>query len=99
MTGEQWQAIDIPKQAMFWSKDNSLSVLSAVCGFYRYVLVELMQSSEVTINRMLISRIEFGNVLMPSVYDEFREQLEAESKFGVDFSFLGINKKTSALTP
>lgn len=93
MSGEHWQALGIPKQAMFWSKDNSLSALLAVNKFYRYILVDLMQAKEEKINKALISRVEFGNVLMPGVYDEFREQLEESYKFGVDFSFLNLNKK------
>jgi hypothetical protein len=92
MTGEHWQALGIPKQAMFWSKENSLSSLSAVSSFYRHIVVDLMKANEELISRTFISRVEFGNVLMPGVYDEFREQLAFASKFGLDFSFLGLDK-------
>lgn len=95
MTGEQWKQLGIPKAAMFWSRESSLLVLSAISSFYRYVLIDLIKANAELVNRTLISRIEFGNAHMPGVYDEFREQLAIASEFGVDFSFLGLGKNRS----
>jgi len=92
MIGEQWKQLAIPKVAMFWSRESSLIVLSAISLFYRYVLIDLMRADEELVNRILISRVEFGNVHMPGVYDEFREQLAVAFEFGIDFSFLGLAK-------
>lgn len=95
MTGEQWRQLGIPKVAMFWSKESSLSVLSAISSFYRHVLVDVMKANEELVNGAFISRAEFGGVRMPGVYDEFREQITAATEFGVDFSFLGLAKSTN----
>ncbi len=92
MSGEHWRGLGIPKQAMFWSKKDSFKTLSVISSFYRYVLVGLMQADEEMISKVLISRAELGNVLMPGVYDEFRDLLASASRLGVDFSFLGINR-------
>ncbi|MFB2774310.1 hypothetical protein [Shewanella xiamenensis] len=91
MTGEHWKQLGIPKVAMFWSRVNSLAVLSAICSFYRHVLVDVMRATDELLNRTLISRAEFGGVHMPGVYDEFREQLVSAAELGVDFSFLGFS--------
>ena len=90
MNAELWRGLEIPKPAMFWSKENSLSTLSAICLFFRYVIVDLMNGDEDLINEFFISRVEFGNIQMPGVYDEFRELLQSASKFGLDFTFLNI---------
>lgn len=90
MQGEQWRSLGIPKQAMFWSKDASLSVLRAVCDFFRYLLVEVMKAEEDVLQMMLPSRLEFGNALMPAVFDEFQREINALSKEGIDFSFLKV---------
>lgn len=89
MQGEQWQSLGIPKQAMFWSHESALSALKVVCGFYRYLFVDLMSAKEDQLHRMLPCRLEIGNVLMPAVFDEFKQQLSNAAQHGVDFSFLG----------
>ena len=91
--GEHWRSLGIPKQATFWSKDASLSVLRVVCDFLKYLLVEVMQADDDALNVMLPSRLEFGNVLMPAVFDEFTRETEALVKDGVDFSFLDAKSK------
>lgn len=95
MAGEQWRQLGIPKVAMFWSRESSLSVLSAISSFYRHVLVDVMKANEELVNGALISRAEFGGVHMPGVYDEFREQITAATELGVDFSFLRLAKSTN----
>jgi len=86
--GENWKSLGIPKQAMFWSKDASLSVLRVLCGFLRYLFVEVMKADDEALNRMLPSRLEFGNVLMPAVFDDFIRETAVLNKDGIDFSFL-----------
>lgn len=90
MQGEQWQSLGIPKQAMFWSHESALASLSVVCNFYRYLFVELMSANEDQLHRMLPCRLEFGNVLMPAVFDEFKQQLSVAAQHGIDFSFFGV---------
>ncbi|MCC2638275.1 MAG: hypothetical protein K0Q68_1994 [Moraxellaceae bacterium] len=90
MTGEHWKQLGIPKVAMFWSRSSSLLVLSAICSFYRHVLVNLMKATEEQLNGAFISRAEFGGIHMPGVYDEFREQISSAAELGIDFSFLGF---------
>lgn len=94
MMPDRWQALGIPKQAMFWFKDNSRSTLLAIRNFYCYVLIELMKADETEMNLWLISRYELGNSLMPAVYDEFVAELVAALKYGVDFSFFGLKSSS-----
>lgn len=91
MQGEQWRSLGIPKQAMFWSKDASLSVLRAVCDFFKYLLVEVMKLDDDALDMMLPSRLEFGNALMPAVFEEFKREIAALRKDGIDFSFLKVD--------
>ncbi|WMD19669.1 hypothetical protein RAS12_24090 [Achromobacter seleniivolatilans] len=86
--GGNWKSIDIPKQASFWSKDASLSALRVVCDFFRYLFVEVVKADDEALNRMLPSRLEFADVLMPAVFDEFIQETAALTKDGIDFSFL-----------
>lgn len=88
--GEHWKTLGIPKQATFWSKDASLAVLRVICDFFRYLLVEVMQADEEELHRMLPSRLEFANVLMPAVFDELTRETAILKKDGVDFSFLNV---------
>jgi hypothetical protein len=88
--GEQWKSLGIPKQAIFWSKDDSLSVLRVVCDFFRYLFVEVMNADDEALHRMLPSRLEFGNVLMPAVFDEMLRETAVLNKDGIDFSFLKV---------
>lgn len=90
MQGDVWRSLGIPKQAMFWSKDASLAVLRVVCEFIRYLLIEVMKAEESVLQMMLPSRLEFGNALMPAVFDEFQMEISALSKEGIDFSFLKL---------
>ena len=83
-------SLGIPKQATFWSKDASLSVLRVVCDFFRYLFVEVMKADDEALHRMLPSRLEFGNVLMPAVFDEFTRETAVLKKDGIDFSFLKV---------
>ena len=42
------------------------------------------------LHRMLPSRLEFANVLMPTVFDEFTRETAILTKDGIDFSFLNV---------
>ncbi|WP_454696733.1 hypothetical protein [Achromobacter aegrifaciens] len=86
--GEHWKSLDIPKQASFWSKDASLSALRVACDFFRYLFIEVVKADDEALSRMLYSRLEFANVLMPAVFDEFKQKTDALVKEGIDFSFL-----------
>lgn len=86
--GERWSSLGIPKQASFWSHDASLAVLRVVCDFMKYVLVDVIKVDEEQLSQMLMSRLEFGNVLVPAVFDEFTREADVLKKDGIDFSFL-----------
>lgn len=92
IAAEHHRGLGIPKLSMMWSKDDSFLTLSAISMFFRYVIVDLMKAGDDLINQFFISRLEFGNVQMPGVYDEFRELLESASQLGLDFTFLCIRK-------
>lgn len=93
--GEHWRSLGIPKQAMFWSKDASLSVLRVVCDFFRYLFIEVMKADDKMLHGMLPSRLEFGNVLMPAVFNEFSRETAELIKEGIDFSFLNVTSGRS----
>jgi hypothetical protein len=90
MQGKQWRSLGIPKQAMFWSKDASRSVLRVVCDFFKYIFVEVMNLDDDALHMMLPSRLEFGDALMPAVFEEFKREIAELSKDGIDFSFLRV---------
>lgn len=92
---EHWRSLGIPKQAMFWSKEASLSVLRVVCDFLKYLIVEIIKADDDVLSTLLPSRLEFGNVLMPAVFDEFTRETDALIKEGVDFSFLSVEPQKS----
>jgi hypothetical protein len=50
--------------------------------------VEVVKADDEALNRMLPSRLEFADVLMPAVFDEFIQETAALTKDGIDFSFL-----------
>jgi len=87
---EDWRSLGIPKQTMFWSKDASLSVLRVICDFLKYLFIEVMQADDKMLHDMLPSRLEFDNVLMPAVFNEFIRENAVLIKEGIDFSFLNV---------
>lgn len=88
--GVHWQAVGIPKHAMFWSAENALSVLTAVVDFFSYVFVELMQASAEELQEILISRLEIQDVHVISLFEEFRAEFQGLAEFGIDLNFLGV---------
>lgn len=86
--GERWAALGIPKQAIFWSSNESLAVLKVVCEFLRYLLVEVLSLDEDQLSQMLAPRVELSNVVIPTVFAEFTREMGALAKEGVDFAFL-----------
>ncbi len=88
--GDQWKAVGIPKRAMFWSANDSLSVLKVVVEFYMYLFVELMQADADQLQELLASRLEIKDVHILTLFDEFKAEFKEASVFGVDLSFLGV---------
>ena len=85
---ELWRTLVIPKQAMVWTSEASLSVLKALCGFFRYLFVDILKANRHDLDMLLQSRLQIGSTLMPAVFDEIRAAIGAIRNEGVDFSFL-----------
>jgi hypothetical protein len=90
--GKMWPMLKIPKRPIFWSADSALAVLSAVLSFLSYVMVDLKGLQPDDVFNILVSRVEFGNVVIPTQFDEFITELRGISKYGIDLTFLGYPK-------
>lgn len=93
LEGENWTALGIPKRAMFWSKNSSLETLKAISRFFKYVFIELLNASDDDLHDMLPSRIQFGDVQILAVFDEFQFELKSALEFDVDFSFFCVHQE------
>lgn len=96
MHGESWKSLGIPKQSPFWTSEASLAVLKLLAGFLKYVFVDVLNAEEHQIDELLVSRLEFGNVLVPGIFDEFMTVVLNLKDEGVDFSFLRIGRAGGA---
>lgn len=85
-----WSALKIPKQSLVWDGNAAGAVLKAIASFYALVLVDKLKASDEELVRLLLSRFEFAHFLMPAVYDEYTQELDALRKDGIDFSFLKL---------
>lgn len=88
LTGEQWESLKIPKRGLFWSADNAKNVLSCVSEFLVYIFSTLLNKSDDEVQYILMSRVEFSNVRMPTTFDVFANEIEKATKNGIDFGFL-----------
>jgi len=88
--GEHYQAVGIPKHAMFWSAENALSALQSIVGFYQHIFTGLMQASVEEIQELLLSRFEIQHVHIMSLFEEFKAEFTGASEFGIDLGFLGV---------
>lgn len=91
LTGEEWKALGIPKKGLFWSADNSLKVLKAVTEFVTYYFFELLELTKQDVQKMLISRVEFADVVSPMLFEDFETEIMDAMEFGLDLSFLVDN--------
>ncbi len=87
---KRWPSLQIPKYSVLWDASSSRASLLAIADFYRHVLVDKLQASDEVITRTLLSRFEFSNVLMPAVFNEYKEELDRLKAEGIDFSFLNL---------
>ena len=88
LTGEQWKGLIIPKRGLFWSADSSLKVLKSVADFMYYLFFEILELPDEDVQHVLMSRFEFSNIIMPTVFDVFETEIISAKEFGVDFGFL-----------
>ena len=95
LEGVHWSGLDIPKKPMFWSKTNSQITLQAIAAFFRYLFVDLMNSTSEQLHGILTSRFQVGNTYMPAVFDEFKAEIAGAIEFGADFSFLSFVPEAS----
>lgn len=93
LTGEEWKALGIPKKGLFWFEDNSLTVLKAVTEFVTYYFFELLELTKQDIQKMLISRVEFADVVSPMLFEDFETEIMDAMEFGLDLSFLVNNQR------
>ncbi|MEI8606292.1 hypothetical protein [Pseudoalteromonas sp. B160] len=91
LTGDQWKGLIIPKRGLFWSADSSLKVLKAVSEFIDYLFFELLELSDQDVQNVLMSRLEFSSIIMPTVFDVFKTEITSVKEFGIDFGFLVNN--------
>lgn len=85
-----WPALSIPKYSVLWNASSSKATLSAVVEFYRHVLIDRLQATEELIVKTFISRFEFSNLLMPSIFEEYKVELDSLRSDDIDFSFLSL---------
>lgn len=91
LTGEQWKALKIPKRGLFWSADCAKAVLGCVSEFLVYIFSTLLNKSDDDVQYILMSRVEFSNVCIPTTFDVFANEIEQAKSIGIDFSFLTSN--------
>lgn len=91
LTAKQWIAIGIPKNSMFWSSKDALSVLQAITSFLRYMFKDIMRLDPNDVCRMLSSQVKTDKITIEALYEEFKAELAEAIKFGIDFTFLGID--------
>lgn len=85
-----WPALKIPKQSLVWDSEAAGNALKAIASFYALVLIDKLKVSDEELARFLLSRFEFAHFLMPAVYDEYIQELDALRKDDIDFSFLKL---------
>lgn len=95
LDGEHRKHLVIPKNAMFWSQTDSLSALKAVTGFFKYLFIDLLKSTDDELHRILPSRLEIGDTHILAVFEEIRTELYGVSTYGIDLSFLGLFNQKS----
>lgn len=88
LTGEQWKALEIPKRGIFWSADSAKNVLNCLSNFLVYIFSDLLNKSDDDIQYILMSRVEFSNVCMPTTFDVFANEIEEAKNIGINFGFL-----------
>lgn len=88
--GTHHSQLEIPEVPMFWCADDALTVLRAIGDFFQYLFCTLLQSNKEEMSRMLVSRIEAGEIQIPAVYDHIITTLQSAKEIGVDFSYLGL---------
>lgn len=93
LEGDIWPALGIPKRAMFWTKDSSLATLKAISKFFKYVFIELLNASDNDLYDMLPSLIQFKNVQILAIFDEFKSEIKNAHEFDVDFSFFCVQQE------
>lgn len=89
--GKRWPALQIPKAPIFWSADSALTVINAVVNFLSYVLVDIRCLSPEGVSSLLVSRVELGEIVIPTQFDEFISELKDIAQHGVDLTFLGCD--------
>ena len=90
VTTAYWPAIKIPKQSLVWDSNAAGKALKALASFYSLVLIHKLEASAEDLLRILVSRFEFADFLMPAIYDEYRREINALQKDDIDFSFLKL---------
>lgn len=99
LEGSLYPEIRIPKCAMFWSAESSLSVLKCIFNFYDY-LFETVLGEKDDKTLFLLNRVIFQNIIMPNIFNEFDIELGKASELGLKVEFIlnrvALNKANAA---